>query len=270
MEGGMGNDTLLGGDGNDVIDEDGYAVKSGFGDDWLDGGTGNDTLFSGDGNDVLLGATGADYLYAEDGNDSLDGGADNDYLEGDMGNDTLLGGDGNDTLDEDGYGVRLGYGNDWLDGGTGNDTLFSGDGDDMLLGGAGNDILYAEQGNDTLNGGAGMDTLSGGVGADRFVFDAASSQDNSSDVLLDFMASEGDQIVFDHAFFKQLEGKADLTQHIRQYSAPSIGGDDYIVYDNLTGHLYYDATGLGDLDALLIATLQTKPLTMAANQFAVL
>ena len=148
--------------------------------------------------------------------------------------------------------------------------MFAGDGEDMLLGGSGDDVLYAEQGNDTLSGGAGADTLIGGLGADQFVFDSASGQDNSSDVIVDFMVSEGDQIVFDHAFFKQLEGKTDLTQHIRQYSAPSKDGDDYIVYDNLTGHLYYDATGLGNLEAVLIATLQTKPLTMAANQFAVL
>ena len=53
INGGNGNDLLVGGTGNDTI-------NGGNGDDNLDGGTGNDTLIGGSGNDLLTGGKGAD------------------------------------------------------------------------------------------------------------------------------------------------------------------------------------------------------------------
>src|SRR5262249_38079988 len=46
--GGSGNDQLFGGDGNDTI----YGDK---GDDWIDGGAGADRLYGNNGDDVLMG-----------------------------------------------------------------------------------------------------------------------------------------------------------------------------------------------------------------------
>ena len=122
---------------------------------------------------------------------------------------------------------------------------------------------------DVVLGGEGDDTLYGGTGADRFVFDGLSST-GRGDVIVDFKSSEGDKLVFDHGFFKALEGMTTLSDHVRSYTASSVGGDDYIVYDNTTGNLYYDPTGLNNASAVLIANLQNKPLTMAANAFVVL
>ena len=53
INGGNGNDLLVGGTGNDTI-------NGGNGDDNLDGGTGNDTLIGDSGNDLLTGGKGAD------------------------------------------------------------------------------------------------------------------------------------------------------------------------------------------------------------------
>ena len=53
INGGNGNDLLVGGTGNDTI-------NGGNGDDNLDGGTGRDTLIGGSGNDLLTGGNGAD------------------------------------------------------------------------------------------------------------------------------------------------------------------------------------------------------------------
>jgi len=53
INGGNGNDLLVGGTGNDTI-------NGGKGDDNLDGGTGRDTLIGGSGNDLLTGGNGAD------------------------------------------------------------------------------------------------------------------------------------------------------------------------------------------------------------------
>ncbi|KWR80964.1 hypothetical protein RN02_11370 [Pseudomonas sp. PI1] len=118
LQGGEGNDTLIGyasddrlsgGGGNDQLD-------AGAGNDWLDGGVGNDRLFGGAGNDTLSGGVGDDSLYGGVGNDMLIGGAGNDWLDGGVGNDTLIGGVGNDYLNggegSDVYRFERGWGQD--------------------------------------------------------------------------------------------------------------------------------------------------------------
>ena len=82
-------------------------------------------------------------------------------------------------------------GNDTLLGGAGNDILFGSGGNDLLDGGKGNDILLGGTGNDTLIGGQGNDILIGGSGADTFVWKAG---DTGNDVIKDFNANEGDRI----------------------------------------------------------------------------
>ncbi|WP_268872690.1 immunoglobulin-like domain-containing protein, partial [Pseudomonas sp. BRG-100] len=81
--------------------------------------------------------------------------------------------------------------NDTLLGGAGDDILFGQGGNDLLDGGKGNDILLGGTGNDTLIGGQGNDILIGGSGADTFVWKAG---DIGNDVIKDFKASEGDRI----------------------------------------------------------------------------
>lgn len=64
----------------------------------LDGGAGNDTLVGGQAGNVLRGGTGNDYLFGGRGNDRLDGGDGRDFLFGGAGSDVLRGGRGNDVL----------------------------------------------------------------------------------------------------------------------------------------------------------------------------
>ncbi|MEQ1580975.1 MAG: putative Ig domain-containing protein [Steroidobacteraceae bacterium] len=178
-----GNDTLLGGAGDDVLETHG----------------GNDVSYGGEGNDLLMdvplahptdsfltdvawllqpGHVNRDRLYGEGGNDViatsageayLDGGAGNDELYGGAHNDVLIGGAGDDVLGGDsrvsrtfwtyayGSGVDLTVtfngqvtedvvapGDDFLDGGDGNDRLFGGGGDDELVGGSGDDVLQGD------------------------------------------------------------------------------------------------------------------------------
>jgi VCBS repeat-containing protein len=122
-----------GGSGNELIDAKGVTssqttldLRGGSGNDILIGGAGNDLLDGGSGNDLLLGGAGNDTLKGRDGNDILFGGLGNDMLEGGDGNDILVGGSGHDTL-------RGGEGNDILIGGPGNDSLSGGDGSDIIL-----------------------------------------------------------------------------------------------------------------------------------------
>lgn len=100
MEGGEGDDLLLGSLGNDA----------------LDGGDGQDTLRGGAGNDDLDGGTDNDRLIGNRGDDELSGGDGNDRLTGRRGSDSVSGNDGDDM-------IRGGPGHDQLDGGQGRDTM---------------------------------------------------------------------------------------------------------------------------------------------------
>ena len=92
LSGGDGNDSVLGGGGDDTLDGD-------AGNDALRGGTGDDTLFGLDGNDAMLGQAGQDELFGGQGNDRLDGGAGPDELQGEEGADRASGGAGIDQFD---------------------------------------------------------------------------------------------------------------------------------------------------------------------------
>lgn len=62
---------------------------------------------------------------------------------------------------------------------------------EVLTGTSGADIIDGGAGDDTINGGTGKDYLTGGRGADTFVFGDRSQYD----IITDFNAAEGDQIV---------------------------------------------------------------------------
>jgi Ca2+-binding RTX toxin-like protein len=239
-----------GGDGNDVLDVSALpgagratVLNGGNGDDSLVGGLGSDCLIGGAGNDTLRGNQGDDILIGGDGNDLLDGGSGDDRLEGDAGADTFTGGFGDDTLDGatnadtapdtlveagdanvaltdvsmTGFGNDIlqgieqvsltggpgnnlfdasawtaggvtlsgGAGNDTLIGSAGNDTLDGQAGNDSLVGNAGNDILFGGDGNDTVHGGLGNDSITGGLGNDSL------SGDAGTDSLIEDPTTEG-------------------------------------------------------------------------------
>ncbi len=67
-----GADTLFGGSGNDVLNEDARDTPVALhGDDYLDGEDGNDELIGGGGDDTLFGGDGDDYLRGYGGDDQL-------------------------------------------------------------------------------------------------------------------------------------------------------------------------------------------------------
>jgi Ca2+-binding RTX toxin-like protein len=183
MNGGLGNDTLVGGAGPDrMIDDD-------PGNDRLLGNGGSDTLAGGDGDDTLDGGAGADRMIGGRGRDTADyssrtanllvnqadddnptdgelresdhvsediervlGGSGNDRFIGNHLNNAYLGGDGDDTMSGAG-------GADALQGQGGHDVIVGGAGNDFLDGGAGNDSIYGQAGNDVLLGQGNNDHL---------------------------------------------------------------------------------------------------------------
>lgn len=92
IDGGAGDDTLVGDTGNDTIrgQYGNDIIFGGAGVDIIDGKAGSDTLFGGEGHDLLYGDSGADTLFGGDGIDQLVGGAGFDRLTGGEGADRFV------------------------------------------------------------------------------------------------------------------------------------------------------------------------------------
>ena len=126
FEGGLGSDSMTGGNLNDQLSggEEFDKIEGGAGNDTLDGGGEGDKMEGGDGDDTLKGGAASDKLDGGAGSDSLLGGAGGDKLIGGLGGDRLFGGGAKDKLE----------------GGPGRDVLKGGGGADKLIGGPGKDV----------------------------------------------------------------------------------------------------------------------------------
>lgn len=185
LDGGRGDDTIIGGPAADAIDGD-------RGNDRIDGGPGADDIHGGRGTDQVNYATRFTPLTVtigttddNDGNEldqtglrrdtvhgdveQLVGGQAGDVLFGDASGETIAGGPGNDRVfgQNGGDAIDGGPGDDLLSGSNGNDTIIGGPDQDQLLGGADDDVLSGGPGNDRLVGKKGFDALNGKQGIDR-------------------------------------------------------------------------------------------------------
>ncbi|WP_262272649.1 calcium-binding protein [Microvirga yunnanensis] len=204
--------------------------------------TGAAAIFVGaGGNDVLTGAGLADALFGQDGRDTLRGLDDNDWLSGGRGNDRLSGGAGNDQL-------RGGSDNDRLNGDTGDDRLFG------------------ESGNDRLDGGLGIDFLRGGSGFDTYAFTTALGTGNVDEV--SGFQSFFDTIALDNAVFTGLSAGT-LRGNAFHVGTAAADSSDRIIYDNVTGALYFDPDGIGGAAQVQFATLLGSPNNVKASDFFV-
>jgi Ca2+-binding RTX toxin-like protein len=164
-------------DGDDMVTAAGLAanvvgltIDGGTGNDLLVGSQGDDMLIGGDGNDVIIGGRGAvtglaatvNVTGAEGANDSL-------FVNG-------LGGD--DTIDASL--LQAGVVSLTLNGGAGADMLIGSQGNDMIIGGTGNDVALMGEGDDTFvwNPGDGSDVVEGQGGVDTLQFNGANIAEN--------------------------------------------------------------------------------------------
>jgi Ca2+-binding RTX toxin-like protein len=217
----------------------------------LVGGLGNDTvvgnasanfLFGGGGNDNIYGQVGADYLNGGAGTNNLWGGAGADQHFGGTGVDYARYDDanwGNLTLRLDAPAANVGavaVGDTYTD----IEGLVGGLGNDVVIGNARDNYLFGGGGNDYIDGRNGFDYLVGGAGADRFVFNLASSYENM-DFIADFVHGT-DDIVLSQAIFAGIG--AVLEAHEFQIGMAN-AATDRIIYNNITGQLFYDSNGNG-------------------------
>ncbi|WP_414471129.1 hypothetical protein [Microvirga sp. M2] len=131
---------------------------------------------------------------------------------------------------------------------------------DYFVGGAGKDTLYGGAGNDKLNGGAGKDILKGGAGKDIFIFNTKLGTSNV-DKIVDFSAPN-DSFWLENKIFTKL-GSGTMAKPGKLKKDFFVKGDhaldrnDYIIYDDKKGVLYYDKDGSGSAKAVAFATVGT-------------
>lgn len=179
-------DTVLGGDGNDIIftGDDADSISGGAGNDTINAGIDDDYVEGNDGDDSIIGSHGSDTIRGGAGDDTIWGGFGTDPIPGttgeepdatdpvpENGKDDISGGAGNDLIygEDDDDTIRGGIGDDTIDGGVDDDWIRGQDGNDVLYGGQGNDTVQGGNGNDTISGGEGADDLQGRADADVFL-----------------------------------------------------------------------------------------------------
>lgn len=265
-----------------------FSIIGNASDNKLTGNAAINTLVGNDGNDLLYGLAGGDSLYGGDGDDLLDGGAGVDRLDGGDGNDTyiidslldiIVEGNGVDTvivntsvgknytlaaeienLSAMGTAAINLTGNDsdnTIGGNAGNNSINGGIGADYLAGEAGNDTLIGGDGVDTLEGGAGNDILDGGsLSGDVYVFKTALNI-AGIDTIKDF---DNAYIELSLSVFTSLTGLVGGNVNADQLLVGNFtsgqDADDFIIYNNTTGKLYYDADGSGAIAAKQFALVQ--------------
>ncbi|UTS81397.1 M10 family metallopeptidase C-terminal domain-containing protein [Phaeobacter piscinae] len=134
---------------------------------------------------------------------------------------------------------------------------------------AGADVLRGGRGNDLLDGGLMADTLIGGKGDDFFRFSTELGADNI-DEIRDFDTAS-DTILLDSAIFTEVgeAGVLDFNAFHSSASGTALDGADRIVYNSDSGALSYDADGIGGVDAIQFAQLQSG-LQLGADDFVII
>jgi Ca2+-binding RTX toxin-like protein len=293
LSGQGGMDTLAGGIGDDT-----YHITDAVDVIIENAGEGSDTLLShisvalasfanienielsNSGGDINATGNGVDNVITGNWNANvLDGGAGNDILDGYTGIDTLIGGDGADTFYVDNaadvvvdtsagtsetvrasttYVLAPGADIEVLE-----TTDASGSDWISLTGNSSTQYVTGNNGGNFLNGRWGNDILTGNGGPDAFVFDTAIDAASNVDTITDFNPAE-DSIHLAGSVFAALDGYLSASEFRVGFAGQD--SDDYIVYDNTTGALFYDADAAGGAGAVQFAQL-TPGLALAHVDF---
>lgn len=276
------NETLIGGAGDDVLNGMGGA-------DRMRGGDGSDTFYVDNFGDLVFeanatAATGgtdtvcsslSSYTLGDNiengrilatGAASLTGNSLDNLIYAGMGDNVINGKDGADTVSyiygvggaSRGVTVSLANTSKQYTGASGFDTLV---GIENLTGSSFVDYISGNAVANTLNGALGSDWLTGGGGNDRFVFDSTLGR-NNVDFITDFTVG-ADKIVLDDDIFTLLGvvgTPAGATLNASSfYKGAGVTGvhasTDRILYDTISGKLYYDSDGLVWTEAVQVAQI---------------
>jgi Ca2+-binding RTX toxin-like protein len=232
---------------------------------------------------AIVGNTAANTLSGLAGNDVLNGGAGADRMFGGAGNDTYYVDSGGDLVSEavagssgiDRVVSSISFSLPYAPQGAVEHLTLLGTG---VANGTGNILANSITGNasnNVLNGRDGSDALTGGLGSDGFVFDTALNALTNVDTIADFSNRGGDDSMrLDDAVFTQLPtglGGFPRTLDAAHFRLATevADADDYIIYNDQTGVLFYDADGSGGVSqAIQFATLTNRP-TLTERDFVV-
>ncbi len=241
---------------------------------------------------IILGNEAKNTLVGGDGSDVLDGGKSSDSLIGGLGDDIYYVDDKLDVVvEKPNEGIDTIY-TSTIDfktlvgtaveklvllgattSATGNvlaNELVGNNNDNLLKGGLGNDTLKGSGGNDTLDGGAGRDVLEGGTGADFFIL----SNTHAVDYIFDFNHAEGDKIQLKSGLFESLLNgplNSDNLIYAQNGFITALDSNDYLIYDQQHGALYYDDDGSDESSSPIkiavianLSTIQASDIIIAA------
>ncbi|MCG7394765.1 calcium-binding protein [Microvirga sp. ACRRW] len=298
LNGGTGSDTLIGGVGDDiyhvdnsgdqVIDVSGvdtivttinYTLNSSIENLTASDSAGAIALTGNNTHNVLTGNAAANTLNGGEGNDTLDGAGGADRMVGGKGNDTYYvnhksdkvvetSGQGTDTIYARVSYTISNYVEKLIGEGSSAISLSGNGSSNTITGNTGKNTLKGNAGNDILDGGLGNDVLYGGTGKDSFVFSTALHKTKTVDAIKDFVVKD-DTIRLENAIFTSLTKTGKLNKAFFKIGPKAKDKNDYLVYDNKKGVLYYDADGSGKGAAIKIATL-SKNLKMTHADFLVI
>jgi Ca2+-binding RTX toxin-like protein len=143
----------------------------------------------------------------------------------------------------------------------------TGDSDaDSLRGTSGSDLIDGKGGDDVIWAKNGSDVLRGSLGKDAFVFDTKPSSTNV-DTILDF-SPDDDTIRLNDSVFTVLE-QGTLSTGNFVIGDGAKDSDDYIIYNDKTGALSYDADGEGSAAAVQFGVIDNLA-KLAASHFMVI
>ncbi len=209
--------------------------------------------------DTFYGVDASDTIKAGSGNDTVFGGAGDDMIQGGGGFDSMYGGSGNDwlyTFDFTGnYNFDMTTGVTSLSSrgeeahqfenaitGAGNDNITGTNGPNLIYSLGGNDTINGAGGIDRLDGGWGNDELTGGAQSDSFVFSASPSPSFKA-IITDFCHLDDTIELEDLAFVTLAPGA--LSPSAFRAGASAADASDRIIYNAVTGNLFFDLDGTG-------------------------
>ena len=145
-----------------------------------------------------------------------------------------------------------------------NSTLYGKGGNDLLYG-ANKAHLYGGDGDDTLAAQGEENQLWGNAGRDSFLF---SSLEDGVSRIGDFTPGE-DTLQLDCSIFQSLaSGPLTVETFISNASGQAENEQHFLIYNNTSGALLYDADGNGSGAAVHFATLNNKPNLNAGDLLA--
>jgi hypothetical protein len=136
-----------------------------------------------------------------------------------------------------------------------------------IIGSSNDDIITGTADNNILIGGLGKDTITGGAGGDQFTFN---NRNEGIDTITDFLSSQGDKIAVSAAGFGGgLAAETAITAAQFVLGTTALNASNRLIYNTITGDLFFDGDGTGTIAAIQIATLSSKP-TLTASDILVL